>query len=82
MKAFWEFYDWFERTCWGSLTRKLSSFLMLFFIDVAYLGIYVNQKGAIRELVAQSGVNAEVLAKVDAAFDLSLIHISEPTRPY
>ncbi|MBK9445927.1 MAG: methyl-accepting chemotaxis protein [Betaproteobacteria bacterium] len=72
MKAFWEFYDWFERTCWGSLTRKLSSFLMLFFIDVAYLGIYVNQKGAIRELVAQSGVNAEVLAKVDAAFDYGL----------
>lgn len=45
MKAFWEFYDWFERACWGSLTRKLSSFLLLFFIDVAYLGIYLHQKG-------------------------------------
>ena len=73
MKAFWEFYDWFERTCWGSLTRKLSSFLMLFFIDVAYLGIYVHQKGAIRELMAQAGTNTEVLARIDAAFDHGLM---------
>ena len=72
MKAFWEFYDWFERTCWGSLSRKLSSFLMLFFIDVAYLSIYISQKGTIRALMGDAGSNAELLAKVDAAFDHGL----------
>ena len=66
MSGFWAFYDWFERTCWGSLSRKLSSFLMLFFIDVAYLGIYVSQKGAVHEALAKSGANADALAVVDA----------------
>ena len=69
MKAFWEFYDWFERTCWGSLTKKLSSFLLLFFIDVAYLGIYLNVKGSIHEMMGQSGINTEWLVKIDTAFD-------------
>ncbi len=72
MKAFWEFYDWFERTFWGSLSRKLSSFLMLFFIDVAYLGIYIHQKNAIAEMVAQSGANPDLLAKISSAFDHGL----------
>ncbi|MCP5269260.1 MAG: methyl-accepting chemotaxis protein [Zoogloeaceae bacterium] len=69
MKGFWAFYDWFERTCWGSLTRKLSSFLLLFFIDVAYLGIYVYQKGVIGEAIAKSGANTAALIAVETAFD-------------
>lgn len=72
MKAFWEFYDWFERTFWGSLTRKLSSFLMLFFIDIAYLAVYLSQKNAIHDVVAKSSGNAELLAKVDAVFNYGL----------
>ena len=66
-------YDWFERTCWGSLSRKLSSFLMLFFIDVAYLGIYMSQKGAVRESLTKSGANAETISAVDAVFDHGLV---------
>ena len=73
MSGFWAFYDWFERTCWGSLSRKLSSFLMLFFIDVAYLGIYMSQKGAVRESLTKSGANAETISAVDAVFDHGLL---------
>ena len=35
-----QLYDWNERTFWNSLTKKLMSFLLLFFIDVGYLAIY------------------------------------------
>ncbi len=72
MKSFWEFYDWFERTCWGSLSRKLSSFLLLFFIDVAYLAIYISQKGAVRDALTKSGAAPETLAAVDSVFDSGL----------
>ncbi|MBI2305992.1 MAG: methyl-accepting chemotaxis protein [Rhodocyclales bacterium] len=72
MKVFWEFYDWFERACWGSLTRKLSSFLLLFLLDLAYLAVYVYQSGKIGGLIAKGGVSAELLASVQAAFDSGL----------
>ena len=72
MKSFWEFYDWFERTCWGSLSRKLSSFLLLFLIDIAYLAIYVSQKGAVRDALTKSGSAPETLAAVDSVFDSGL----------
>ncbi len=72
MKAFWDLYDWFERTCWGSLTRKLSSFLLLFILDVAYLGIYIYQTKVVGGLVAKGGVSAEVSAAIQAAFDHGL----------
>jgi len=72
MNGFWAFYDWFEQACWGSLSRKLSSFLLLFFIDVAYLGIYIYQKGVIGDALAKTGANQEALASVNAAFDSGL----------
>ena len=73
MNAFWEFYDWFERTCWGSLTRKLSSFLLLFMIDIGYLGIYATQKGNIHDAIAKAGGKPEILAAVDDVFDHGLM---------
>ncbi|MDX9707214.1 MAG: methyl-accepting chemotaxis protein, partial [Azospira sp.] len=72
MKLFWDFYDWFERTCWGSLTRKLSSFLFLFLLDLIYLGIYVYQSQKISALLAGGKVAPDVLASVTAAFDHGL----------
>ena len=44
-----QLYDWNERTFWNSLTKKLMSFLLLFFIDIGYLAIYFHQKGLIGE---------------------------------
>ncbi|MFC5300431.1 methyl-accepting chemotaxis protein [Azospira restricta] len=72
MKLFWDFYDWSERTFWGSLTRKLSSFLLLFLLDLVYLGVYIHQTGKIRELIARGGASAELLGSVQAAFDSGL----------
>ncbi len=69
MKLFWEFYDWFERTCWGSLTRKLSSFLLLFMLDLAYVAIYIYQSRKIGEALTAGKVAPEVLAQVQSAFD-------------
>ena len=47
MELFWKLYDWNERTFWNSLTKKLMSFLLLFFIDAAYLGnLHPLQKGS------------------------------------
>jgi len=73
MKGFWAFYDWFEQAFWGSLSRKLSSFLLLFFIDLAYLGIYLSQKGAVRDVLVKGGAGVEALAAVDAVFDHGLV---------
>ncbi|MBW7900651.1 MAG: methyl-accepting chemotaxis protein [Rhodocyclaceae bacterium] len=72
MKLFWEFYDWFERTCWGSLTRKLSSFLLLFILDLAYLAVYIYQSRQIGKLLSSGQVPQEVLGPVQAAFDHGL----------
>lgn len=69
MKAFWETYDWVEKTFWNSLTKKLMSFLVLFLIDLFYLGIYVSQKTTIREALLKSGVESEAVQSVEAAFD-------------
>lgn len=34
MSTFWRLYEAVEKTFWNSLTKKLCSFLLLFFIDV------------------------------------------------
>ncbi|MDA0189356.1 MAG: methyl-accepting chemotaxis protein [Proteobacteria bacterium] len=73
MNGFWAFYDWSERTFWNSLTKKLMSFLLLFLIDVVYLGVYIHQKGAVRDTLVSAGTPADVLARVDAAFDFGLM---------
>ncbi len=42
MNTFWQLYDWNERTFWNSLTKKLSSFLLLYLINLAYLYVYLD----------------------------------------
>ena len=60
MEIIRKLYDWNERTFWNSLTKKLMSFLLLFFIDVGYLGIYIHQKGVIAAEISKAGVATEV----------------------
>jgi len=67
-----QLYDWNERTFWNSLTKKLMSFLLLFFIDVGYLGIYFHQKGIVSDALRSSGANAESLQRVSASLDQGL----------
>ncbi len=66
-------YDWNERTFWNSLTKKLMSFLLLFFIDLFYLGIYINQKKLVVEEMAKSGSSVEALQRVSDGLDQGLM---------
>jgi methyl-accepting chemotaxis protein len=68
-----QFYDWVERTFWNSLTKKLMSFLLLFFIDLGYLGIYMHQKGVVEAEIANGNVPAEVLQKISQSMDYGLV---------
>lgn len=72
MEALRRLYEWNERTFWNTLTKKLMSFLLLFFVDTIYLGIYLYQKSAVAEELRQGGVQPEVLSRVMASLDLGL----------
>ncbi len=67
-----QLYDWNERTFWNSLTKKLMSFLLLFFIDIGYLAIYFQQKQMVASELNKAGVGAEVLQRVSASLDYGL----------
>src|SRR5574343_1028530 len=69
MELLRQLYDWNERTFWNSLTKKLMSFLLLFFIDVGYLAIYFHQKNLVGEELSKAGASTEVLQRVSASLD-------------
>lgn len=73
MNAFRAAYDWVERTFWNSLTKKLMSFLLLFFIDLFYLAIYLHQKALVAEEMRQAAVPAEVLQRISDSLDHGLM---------
>src|SRR5574343_1058607 len=68
-----QLYDWNERTFWNSLTKKLMSFLLLFFIDVGYLGIYFHQKSLIAEELVRSGASATSLQRIQDSLESGLV---------
>ncbi len=72
MELFWKLYDWNERTFWNSLTKKLMSFLLLFFIDAAYLGIYIHYKGVVAAELTRAGAGPEVIQRIGASLDFGL----------
>jgi len=72
MEILRQLYDWNERTFWNSLTKKLMSFLLLFFIDLGYLGIYFQQKSQVSEMLRNSGANAESMQRISAMLDQGL----------
>ncbi len=72
MKLFWRLYDWSERTFWNSLTKKLMSFLLLFLIDVTYLGVDIHQKTAIAEVLRRAGGSSAATGQVAGALDQGL----------
>ncbi|MBS1188382.1 MAG: mcp [Rhodocyclaceae bacterium] len=65
-------YDWSERTFWNSLTKKLMSFLLLFVVDVAYLGLYLHYKQDVLEELRKGGVDAGLVQRVDGMLDQGL----------
>ncbi len=72
MKTFWAAYDWVETTFFNSLTKKLMSFLVLFLVDLGYLGIYLHHGAAMREAMGRNGVPPEAIQAVMANFDWGL----------
>jgi len=73
MKTFGELYEWSEKTFFNTLTKKLMSFLLLFLIDLVYVGIYLNQKDSILSALKQGGTNADTLRAVEASLDRGLM---------
>lgn len=72
MNLFWRLHDWSERTFWNSLTKKLMSFLLLFLIDVTYLGVDIHQKAAIAEDLQKAGGNSTLAGHVAGVLDQGL----------
>lgn len=72
MNLFWRLYDWNERTFWNSLTKKLMSFLLLFCVDLAYLGIYYQQKQFLADEMKVAGANLASLQRVSASMESGL----------
>ncbi len=76
MDLFWKFYDWNERTFWNSLTKKLLSFLLLFFVDLAFLAIFMYHKNLVAEELgkahAESALADHVAATLNHGFELMI----------
>ena len=62
-------YESVEKLFWNSLTKKLCSFLLLFVIDLAYLGIYQDQKRGIAAALAEGRVAPEIAQRIDASLE-------------
>ncbi|HET7775336.1 MAG TPA: methyl-accepting chemotaxis protein [Azospira sp.] len=72
MNAFWQLYETVEKTFWNSLSKKLGSFLLLFFIDLFYLGVYSHQKSEIQTMLASGNVSPEVAGKIMGSLETGL----------
>ncbi len=72
MSTFAQIYEAVEKTFWNSLTKKLCSFLLLFFIDVFYLGIYFRHKVEVQGLLARGEVSPQVAQGITASLDATL----------
>ncbi len=72
MGTFTQLYETVEKTFWNSLTKKLCSFLLLFVIDLFYVGIYVRQKAEVGSLLKTGAVSPEVAERVLSTLDTGL----------
>ncbi|MBI1905224.1 MAG: methyl-accepting chemotaxis protein [Rhodocyclales bacterium] len=64
MGTFREIYETVEKTFWNSLTKKLFSFLLLFFIDLVYVAIYMHQQNSVDALLKAGSVAPEVARQI------------------
>ncbi len=70
--AFWQLYENIEKTFFNSLSKKLSSFLLLFCVDLGYLGVYFYQQNTIQQLLHSGNAGPELLARIGASLDSGL----------
>ena len=72
MSTFRQLYDWNERTFWNSLTKKLSSFLLLYLLNLGYLYVYLDQKSYIAGQMASGQVSADVASRINGSLESGL----------
>ncbi|SIR42556.1 methyl-accepting chemotaxis protein [Aromatoleum tolulyticum] len=58
-----------EKTFWNSLTKKLCSFLLLWVINLVYLGVYASQQANLRTLLEKGRVPPELLTQAMTTLD-------------
>ena len=73
MGTFESIYVAVEKRFWNSLSKKLASFLLLFFIDLAYLAIYYSVQAHMTEMLASKQVPADLVAEVDAVMTQGML---------
>ncbi|HEX8987612.1 MAG TPA: methyl-accepting chemotaxis protein [Rhodocyclaceae bacterium] len=67
MSTWHEIYEQVEKTFWNTLGKKLSSILLLFLADLAYVGFYLNLRGEIRDgLPRGDAAGSFVMSRLDA----------------
>ena len=66
MSTLTRLYETVERTCWNSLSRKLSSFLLLWVFNLAYLGVQTWQTSQIKRVLAEGELADELAANIIA----------------
>ena len=57
MNAFWRLYETVEETFFNSLSKKLSSFFLLFLLNLAFLATYFYYIGDIEQLALDTWMN-------------------------
>jgi methyl-accepting chemotaxis protein len=62
-------YESVEKTFWNSLTKKLSSFLLLFCLDVCYLLIYFSHQQEVARLLAAGQAAPELARQINSLLD-------------
>ncbi|MBI1904840.1 MAG: methyl-accepting chemotaxis protein [Rhodocyclales bacterium] len=73
MNAWNTFLDWFERTCWNSIGKKLGSFLLLYLFNLGHLLVYIEQKNQIAEALASPQVPPKIAISINALLDGGLL---------
>jgi methyl-accepting chemotaxis protein len=72
MNSFWDLHEYLEIRFWNTLTKKLSSFLVVWLTDLFFLWIYVNQSQEVRRLLAAGKIPADLAQQVDSTLDTGL----------
>ncbi|ATE60486.1 methyl-accepting chemotaxis protein [Thauera sinica] len=69
MNVFSQLYEAVEKTFWNSLTKKLFSLLFLLVVNLAYLGVYWQQKREVADLLREGAVAPEVAGRIVDALE-------------
>ena len=67
MSTFRQLYETVEKTFWNTLTKKLSSFLLLFLFNLLYLAAQTWQTSEIADALAEGKIAPELAARITAA---------------